>query len=92
MSRWSIPSGRRSSPRQPRHTCTTWSESGFIPVVAPVGVDEDDQSLNINADTVAGKLAEAVKAEKLILLTDVDGVRDASGSSWDRSPRPMPRP
>jgi acetylglutamate kinase len=54
--------------------------SGFIPVVAPVGVDEDDRSLNINADTVAGKLAEAVKAEKLILLTDVDGVRDASGS------------
>jgi acetylglutamate kinase len=53
--------------------------SGFIPVVAPVGVDEEDRSLNINADTVAGKIAEAVKAEKLLLLTDVDGVRSADG-------------
>lgn len=50
--------------------------SGFIPVVAPVGVDEDGKSLNINADTVAGKVAEALKAEKLVLLTDVEGVRD----------------
>jgi len=54
--------------------------SGFIPVVAPVGVDEEDRSLNINADTVAGKIAEAIKAEKLILLTDVDGVRSADGT------------
>ena len=61
--------------------------SGFIPVVAPVGVDEEDRSLNINADTVAGKIAEAVKAEKLILLTDVDGVRDATAASCDRSRR-----
>ena len=53
--------------------------SGFIPVVAPVGVDDDDRSLNINADTVAGKIAEAVSAEKLMLLTDVEGVRDADG-------------
>jgi acetylglutamate kinase len=52
--------------------------AGFIPVVAPVGVDDDDRSLNINADTVAGKVAEALKAEKLILLTDVDGVRSAT--------------
>jgi acetylglutamate kinase len=54
--------------------------SGFIPVVAPVGVDEHNRSLNINADTVAGKIAEAVKAEKFILLTDVDGVRGADGA------------
>jgi acetylglutamate kinase len=55
-------------------------QAGFIPVVAPVGVDEEDRSLNINADTVAGKIAEAVRAEKLILLTDVDGVRSADGA------------
>jgi acetylglutamate kinase len=54
--------------------------SGFIPVVAPVGVDEDGRSLNINADTVAGKVAEALKAEKLILLTDVEGVRTKDGA------------
>jgi acetylglutamate kinase len=48
--------------------------SGFIPVVAPLGVDEEDRSLNINADTVAGKIAEALKAEKLIVLTDVEGL------------------
>jgi acetylglutamate kinase len=53
--------------------------AGFIPVVAPVGVDEEGRSLNINADTVAGKVAEALRAEKLILLTDVDGVRSADG-------------
>jgi acetylglutamate kinase len=54
--------------------------SGFIPVVAPVGVDEDGRSLNVNADTVAGKVAEALRAEKLLLLTDVDGVRAKDGS------------
>lgn len=53
--------------------------SGFIPVVAPVGVDEDGQALNINADTVAGEVAEALGAEKLMLLTDVEGVRDEGG-------------
>jgi acetylglutamate kinase len=54
--------------------------AGFIPVVAPVGVDEANRSLNINADTVAGKVAEALNAEKLILLTDVDGVRGVDGA------------
>jgi acetylglutamate kinase len=57
---------------------------GFIPVVAPIGVDRDDRSLNINADTVAGKIAESLKAEKLILLTDVEGVR-AAGDTLIRS-------
>lgn len=51
--------------------------SGFIPVISPIGVDEQGRSLNINADTVAGKVAEALKAEKLILLTDVEAVRSA---------------
>lgn len=53
---------------------------GFIPVVAPVGVGPNGESLNINADTVAGKLAEALRAEKLLLLTDIEGIQDAGGS------------
>jgi acetylglutamate kinase len=48
---------------------------GFIPVIAPVAVDADNRSLNVNADTVAGKIAEALPARKLVLLTDIDGVR-----------------
>ena len=51
----------------------------FIPVIAPVGVGEDGSTYNINADLVAGKLAAALKAEKLILLTDVPGVLSAGG-------------
>ncbi|MEW5772567.1 MAG: acetylglutamate kinase [Thermodesulfobacteriota bacterium] len=54
-------------------------ERGFIPVVAPVGVDEAGETYNINADTVAGALAAALKAKRLILLTDVAGLLDASG-------------
>lgn len=54
-------------------------ERGFIPVVAPIGTDEDGTSLNINADTVAGKLAEALGAEKLLLLTDIEGIKNAAG-------------
>ncbi|RMG71340.1 MAG: acetylglutamate kinase [Nitrospirae bacterium] len=53
--------------------------SGFIPVIAPVGVSAEGETLNINADYVASAVASALKAEKLILLTDVDGVRDAGG-------------
>jgi acetylglutamate kinase len=48
----------------------------FIPVIAPVGVGKDGESYNINADTVAGEIAIALKAEKLILMTDVEGVKD----------------
>ena len=48
----------------------------FIPVVAPIGVGQDGQSYNINADLVAGKLAETLKAEKLMLLTNVAGLLD----------------
>ncbi|NLL07243.1 MAG: acetylglutamate kinase [Clostridiaceae bacterium] len=47
----------------------------YIPVVAPIGVGKDGQSYNINADTVAGEIAAALKAEKLILLTDIEGVK-----------------
>ncbi len=51
----------------------------FIPVVAPIGVGEDGETYNINADLVAGKLAEILGAEKLILLTNTPGVLDKDG-------------
>src|SRR6266702_806326 len=51
-------------------------EGDFIPVAAPIGVGEDGQSYNINADPVAGKLAEVLKAEKLVVLTNTPGVLD----------------
>jgi acetylglutamate kinase len=54
-------------------------QSDFIPVVAPIGVDRDGQSYNINADLVAGRIAEVLQAEKLILLTNVPGLMDAEG-------------
>ncbi len=53
--------------------------SGFIPVIAPIGVGSDGASYNINADLVAGKVAEVLHAEKLILLTNVAGLKDKSG-------------
>lgn len=53
--------------------------SDFIPVIAPIGADETGQSYNINADIVAGKVAQMVMAEKLILLTNIAGVQDANG-------------
>lgn len=52
------------------------SSDQYIPVIAPIGTDEDGNSYNINADTVAAAVASAVQAEKLILLTDVEGVKD----------------
>lgn len=54
-------------------------ENGFIPVVAPVGASPDGLTLNINADYVASAIAAAMQAEKLILLTDVQGVLDKEG-------------
>lgn len=54
--------------------------SNFIPVIAPIGVGEDGKSYNINADLVAGKVAEAVKAEKLMLLTNIAGLLDKEGN------------
>jgi acetylglutamate kinase len=54
-------------------------EADFIPVIAPVGVGLNGETYNINADLVAGKIAGALRAEKLILLTDVEGVKDKEG-------------
>lgn len=53
----------------------------FIPVIAPIGVDESGQAYNINADVVAGKLAAVMKAEKLILLTNTAGLLDKAGKT-----------
>lgn len=55
-------------------------ESDFIPVIAPIGVDSAGNTYNINADLVAGKLAEVLRAEKLMLLTNVAGLLDAKGN------------
>ncbi len=57
----------------------TLDEDDFIPVIAPVGVGEDGQAYNINADLVAGAVAGKLKAAKLILLTDVNGVQNNEG-------------
>ncbi len=54
--------------------------SNFIPVIAPIGVGSDGRSYNINADLVAGKIAEVLKAEKLILLTNTAGILDKEGN------------
>ena len=54
-------------------------DSHFIPVIAPIGVGSDGASYNINADLVAGKVAEVLQAEKLMLLTNVAGLQDKQG-------------
>lgn len=59
---------------------TSLVDAGVIPVVAPIGLEAPSQPLNINADTVAGELARAVEAERLLFLTDVDGLMDADGT------------
>lgn len=56
------------------------TKDDYIPVVAPIGVDKEGNSYNINADTVAGAIAAALKAEKLILLTDIDGIKESMDS------------
>ncbi|MGB0732676.1 MAG: acetylglutamate kinase [Pontibacterium sp.] len=56
------------------------ANSDIIPVIAPIGVDKDGASYNINADLVAGKLAEVIQAEKLILLTNIAGLMDKDGN------------
>lgn len=56
------------------------TQSNFIPVIAPIGTGEDGSSYNINADLVAGKLAQLVQAEKLVLLTNIAGVQDKAGN------------
>jgi acetylglutamate kinase len=56
------------------------TSQNFVPVIAPVGVGKDGESYNINADLVAGKLAEILKAEKLLVLTNTPGVLDKNGN------------
>ncbi|MEZ4598303.1 MAG: acetylglutamate kinase [Syntrophotaleaceae bacterium] len=58
---------------------TALEEGGFIPVIAPVGVGLNNETYNINADLVAGRIAGALRAEKLILLTDIEGVKNKEG-------------
>ncbi len=58
----------------------TLLERNYIPVIAPVGVGEGGQAYNINADLCASKIAQALKAEKVIFLTDTEGVKDKDGS------------
>ncbi|MDC0573598.1 acetylglutamate kinase [Luminiphilus sp.] len=60
---------------------STLSDSDYIPVIAPVAGSEDGSTYNINADLVAGKLAEVLRAEKLMLLTNVPGLLDANGKT-----------
>lgn len=59
---------------------TAVADAGFVPVIAPIGVGEDGLTYNVNADAAAGAIAQALRAEKLILLTDVSGVLDADGA------------
>ncbi|MBL4780618.1 MAG: acetylglutamate kinase [Porticoccaceae bacterium] len=56
------------------------TSSDFIPVIAPIGVDDDGNSYNINADLVAGKIAEVLQAEKLLLLTNIAGLQGRDGT------------
>ena len=62
-----------------RHVIDLLTSSDIIPVIAPIGVGDDNETYNINADLVAGKLAEELGAEKLILLTNVEGLKDNDG-------------
>ena len=54
--------------------------SHFIPVIAPIGVDREGNTYNINADLVAGKIAQVMQAEKLMLLTNISGLLDKDGN------------
>jgi acetylglutamate kinase len=58
---------------------TSVTNAGFVPVVAPIGADASGKTYNVNADEAAGALAHALGAEKLMLLTDVEGVMDSNG-------------
>ncbi len=62
------------------HIIEVLETDGFIPVIAPIGIDKEGRSYNVNADHVAGKVAGALRAEKLILLTDVSGIMDEEGN------------
>jgi len=75
-----VDTGRVGEIREVRtNVVTALVGAGFIPVIAPLGVDDQGNSLNINADTAAGELASALRAEKLVLMTDTAGVCDRDG-------------
>ncbi len=57
------------------HILETLDRDEFIPVIAPIGRGQEEETLNINADFVAGKIASSLKAEKLVLMTDIEGVK-----------------
>jgi acetylglutamate kinase len=61
------------------HIIRQMFDAGIIPVVAPLGIGRDGETYNINGDTAAGAVAAALKADRLLLLTDVSGVKDAQG-------------
>jgi acetylglutamate kinase len=67
-----------------RSIVETLTHGNFIPVIAPIGVGNDGASYNINADLVAGKVAETLQAERLLLLTDTPGILDRNGALIDR--------
>ena len=60
------------------------NEAGYVPVIAPIGVDDAGVTYNVNADEAAGAIAVSLAAEKLILLTDVEGIRDGRGNLLPR--------
>jgi len=62
------------------HIIQVLDSSGYIPIIAPIGVGDEGEPYNINADLVAGEIAGALKAEKLIVLTDVEGILDEQKS------------
>ncbi len=62
------------------HLIVSLLKSGFIPIIAPVGVGDEGEAYNINADIAASEIARQLKAEKLIFLTDTSGVKDAEGN------------
>ncbi|MGO9379692.1 MAG: acetylglutamate kinase [Dissulfurispiraceae bacterium] len=62
------------------HILNTLERDGFIPVISPIGISAAGDALNINADYVASAVASSLKAEKLLLLTDVSGIKDGSGN------------
>jgi acetylglutamate kinase len=69
------------------HLLIKLQQDHFIPVIAPIGTDRAGHTYNINADLVAGAVASALKAEKLLVLTDVKGIRNANGHHVSTLPR-----
>ncbi len=64
---------------------TTLVDNDFIPVISPIGTNETGETFNINADTMAGSIASALKADRLLLLTDVSGVKNKKGNKIEKA-------